>query len=210
MKKLFSICLNLIILSFLLFSCSSLDNRITGTAGIKVEDNGEITAVAGESNNSESNNQLSPSFAFTGSGQQFVFKKGQKVNISVDNVDFSKVTFVIATDESNNTVKMQTVNVSDAIVYFEKKCQVFTWHEPNYLPKIEVADSVENQQIVLTPMFNDDCEKIGYQIRYGSTERGCREEAKEVLRKFNKCVGGIKVKAKRTSLSEIFDITPKK
>jgi len=203
MKKIITICLNLIILSILLFSCSSLDNnRITGTAGITVDDNG---AVAGYS---DPENQSTTSFVFTGSGQQFVFKKGQKVNISVDNVDFSKVTFVIATDEENNTVKMQTVNVSDAIVYFEKKCQVFTWHEPNYLPKIEVADSVENQQIVLTPMFNDDCEKIGYQIRYGSTERGCREEAKEVLRKFNKCVGGIKVKAKRTSLNDIFDITP--
>jgi hypothetical protein len=34
------------------------------------------------------------------------------------------------------------------------------------------------------------CEQVGYEIRYGSAERGCWQQAKQVLEEFQRCTKG--------------------
>ena len=124
---------------------------------------------------------------FTNIGQTYTFKSGDLVEIISDGVDFSKTTFDIETNEETNDIKLRLVDKDYSKVYLDSKCQTIRRTGIDYIPKIEVAKELKPEQIVVTPIFDDDCNKIGYQIRYGSVERGCKKEAKDVLEKFNEC-----------------------
>ena len=63
-------------------------------------------------------------------------------------------------------------------------CIVFKQRE---IPQVRLPAGAAPEQVVVTPIVNERCEIYGYQIRYGSEERGCKSVAKEVLKRFGKC-----------------------
>jgi len=125
---------------------------------------------------------------FTNIGQTFTFKTGETIKIVSDGIDFSKATFDIETNLETNDIILKLVDKDFSKVYLTHKCQVVLRTGIDFVPKIELARGLEPEQIVITPVFDDKCNKIGFQIRYGSVERGCKKEAAEVIKRFNACV----------------------
>lgn len=128
---------------------------------------------------------------FTSIGQTYNFKSGESIEIVSDGVDFSKTTFDIETNDETKEIKLKLVDKDFSKVYLDSKCQTIVRTGIEFVPKIEVAKGLDPEQIVVTPIFDDDCNRIGFQIRYGSTERGCRKEAKEVLDHFKDCAKNV-------------------
>lgn len=124
---------------------------------------------------------------FTSIGQTYTFKSGETIEIVSDGVDFSKTTFDIETNDVTKEIKLKLVDKDFSKIYLESKCQTIVRTGIDYVPKIEVAKGLDPEQIVVTPIFDDDCNRTGFQVRYGSSERGCKKEAKEVLSRFNDC-----------------------
>lgn len=124
---------------------------------------------------------------FTSIGQTFNIKPGQSFEIVAENIDFSNTTFDIETNEATGEIKLKLVDKDFSKVKLEYKCQTILRTGIDFVPKIELADGLDPEQIVVTPVFDDNCKRIGFQIRYGSEERGCRKEAQEILDKFRNC-----------------------
>ncbi len=120
-------------------------------------------------------------------GQSCTFKPGETVEIISDGVDFSKYTFDIETNEQSEDVTLTLVDKDMTKVILTSKCQTIIRTGIEVVPKVEAAPGLKPEQIIVTPLFDDDCRKIGFEIRYGSEERGCRKEAKPNLVKFRDC-----------------------
>jgi len=127
---------------------------------------------------------------FSNVGESYKFKSGEAVEVIMDGIDMSVAGFDIVTDDNTGDITLKLIDKAFTKVKLESKCQTIVRTGIDYVPKIEVAQGLKPEQIVVTPMFDDDCNKIGYQIRYGSTEKGCRKEAREVLTKFKDCEDG--------------------
>lgn len=124
---------------------------------------------------------------FTKIGQSYNFKSGESIEIISDGVDFSNTTFDIETDENTKEIKLKLIDKDISKVYLDKKCQTIIRTGIDFVPKVEVAKGLDPEQIIITPIFDNACNKMGYEIRYGSSESGCRKEAKKVLDDFKRC-----------------------
>ncbi len=188
MKYVFSILAFYLLLS----SCTGTKQIIKIKAIESKNDTPEV--IAGETIQKQS---AKDTLRFSQAGQYRTFKQGEVVLVETEGIDFESNTFSYIYDQETNDVTMILVPREDCKIELNKKCQVMDWNDAVNIPTITVPDNLKPEQIIITPKFNDNCERVGYQIRYGSVERGCYKEAKEVLNKFNKCSGSIKVR-KRT------------
>lgn len=124
---------------------------------------------------------------FSSIGQSYTFQPGETIEVISQGTDFSNSTFDIETNEDTKDIKLTLVDKINSKVVLESKCQTVMRTGIDYVPKIEVSKGLSPEQIVVTPVFDNYCNPIGYQIRYGSTERGCRKEAKDILNRFQDC-----------------------
>lgn len=145
--------------------------------------NGTLTA----SNKGITGIKPSRQLIFTNIGQSYTIKNGEVIEIISKGINFAQATFDVETNEETNEIKIKLVDKELTKIYIQKKCQSIIRTGINVIPKIEVAKDLNPEQIVITPIFDDICNVIGYQIRYGSVERGCKSEAAEVLKRFNEC-----------------------
>jgi len=141
------------------------------------------------------------SFVLSSIGDLAAFKQGEQVEIITSNIDFSQNTIQTTTDKSSNEVIMKVVSLNDTRVYLSRKCDVVEIFNVSQLPQIEIASGLSAEQIVITPRFDNDCNQIGYQIRYGSEENGCGKQAEKVLQDFRKCTTSTTQVQKRRSTS---------
>lgn len=120
------------------------------------------------------------------------FFVGEPIRLHAESIDFGNYTFktsVVKSYAGRSKVVMSLERILQNTVRLEEKCQTIFWNNPYYTPIIEIGSSLQPEQIVLTPVFNERCRRIGYEIRYGSTERGCAKQAREKLERFKQCVG---------------------
>ncbi len=84
---------------------------------------------------------------------------------------------------------LKVVDKIESKVKLSKMCQTVERMNIDYIPEIEIAPELSPQQVVISPIVDNNCEVIGYQIRYGTIERGCRKNprAAEIFDKFNRC-----------------------
>lgn len=126
---------------------------------------------------------------FDNINQSYTFKPGEAVSLVFDNVDFSNKTFDIVTDEVTNEVTMKLVDLDFSKVLLSKKCQSII-RKGKIVPKIEVAEGLNPEQVVITPLFDDNCFQVGYEIRYGAIESGCKDiETLKAFRDYKCCKG---------------------
>lgn len=186
----------LISMLFILNSCKSVDmfvhpenyiSRDTPREKEYIYDTIRISNYSGEIREAITGAKPNKQLIFSNIGQTYTFKSGESIEIISDGVDFSNTTFDIETNEETKEVKMKLVDKDFSKVYLDSKCQTIIRTGIEYVPKIEVAKGLDPEQIVVTPIFDNDCNRIGFQIRYGSTDRGCRKEASEVLARFKDC-----------------------
>ncbi len=126
--------------------------------------------------------------------QEAKVKKGETVELFVDSWlledDDGEVNLRTKTNPNSDSVTIGIYN--DAFydyVKLNKKCDVVEVRGTEETPMIKINENLNPEQIVLTPLFDDSCIHYGFQIRYGSTGRGCYSAGKEVLQQFNRCVG---------------------
>lgn len=151
---------------------------IYDTITVTNKDGNVSTAVAGAA---------TKRVTFTRIGQSFSFKNGETVEIVFDGIDFAKATFDIETDLETQNVIMRLVDKDFSKVVLKSKCQIIKRMGNLLIPRIEVASGLKPEQVVITPLFDDNCIVSGYEIRYGSEERGCKVAAKQTLSDFYDC-----------------------
>ena len=125
---------------------------------------------------------------FSYPGQEVTFKVGEVIRIVLDGVDLAR-SRLEGDFTGSGYVKLRLVNQSDP-VKLKSKCQTIRVLQLS-IPTIEVSPEIQGrEQVIVTPVYNKQCEQVGYEIRYGSTERGCWQQAKQVLEEFQRCTKG--------------------
>lgn len=190
----------LLILALYLSGCTlfkpSISEVITDTVYVLINNDGEITYLKP----TPGFKTIKP-FILSNDYDFITINANEKIKLIVDNVDFCSSTLKVEKIDNESKIKISVVPITTDIV-LENKCQIQKWFDPYVLPTIMLKDKFVggkkevDQQIVATPIYNQKCERIGFQIRYGSIERGC-VEGKKVLDEFNKCNGFPRVKGKR-------------
>jgi hypothetical protein len=172
----------------LLAGCS-LFNKALGSGSNSIEPgivrvcntNGDFTTqevIAGESRVS--------SLRLGGVGDQIRILNNKSVNIDVTDFDSKHNVIVTEVSSSNDEIIMRVERKSTR-VKFTTKCQVYTIGNTDVLPPIEVEQGLDIQQIIITPLCDGVNSIIGYEIRYGSTEAGCRGQARQGQEKYRRC-----------------------
>ncbi len=122
-------------------------------------------------------------------GQSYTFVSGETIELITDGVDFGKSAFDVITNGNSNDITIKLIDIEMDKVKLTSKCETIERNGIDFIPKIEVAEGLDPEQIVITPLFDNNCVRTGYQVRYGSSERGCKKEAADVLDRFKKCAG---------------------
>jgi hypothetical protein len=138
---------------------------------------------------------------FTGPNQAVTFQQGDQLELISDGIDFGLYTFDIVTDDETDEVTIKVIDKEESKVVLTKMCQTIERMNIDNIPEVEISPDLSPQQIVITPIVNNtsDCSIVGYQVRYGTLERGCRknQKAKEIYDNFVKCYPIEKSKEKK-------------
>jgi hypothetical protein len=128
-----------------------------------------------------------PTMKLWSDGDEARIVNGSATNIDLSGFDADKEVIITEVDPGRNEVVMRVARKKTAEIRFTSKCQVFTIGNTDVLPPIEIADGLQPQQVVVTPLCDGVNSVIGYEIRYGSTEAGCRSAARNGMKKFKLC-----------------------
>ena len=122
-------------------------------------------------------------------GDEIVMKYGESIFIVLDSLNPAAVTIESRIDEATKTVTLRVVDKSKDVVLLTHKCQTVdrVGGGATSFPRIEVAEGLTPEQVVVTPMCDDKNRLAGYSIRYGSEERGCQIQAQAALKSFHRC-----------------------
>ncbi len=126
---------------------------------------------------------------FDNIGQSYTFASGETIELITDGVDFGKSAFDVITNSHSNDITIKLIDIEMDKVKLSSKCETIERNGIEFIPKIEVAEGLDPEQIIITPLFDNNCVRTGFQIRYGSVESGCKKEAAEILNLFRKCTG---------------------
>lgn len=125
-------------------------------------------------------------------------------NLTLRSVDLSVYTLFSKFNESEKVVEVGLVRTSNHKIELSNQCETIRWMDPYYVPKIEVSDQLKVHQIVITPIMDDNCEKKGYEIRYGSQERGgCSSQAADVYKRYARCTENPRKISKRVNILDV-------
>ncbi|MBI2794881.1 MAG: hypothetical protein HYX66_09570 [Ignavibacteria bacterium] len=190
-----------VIVLALITSCSSSPSKreqLPPQASNVIVKSDVVKPVTGEAVVIEDTIEIGP-----GSGPVMV-QEGKAVKIVFNNFDPTLHRLSTTSGDSPGMVKLEVVGIDDDMIKLDTKCQVVNVYGQGEVPRVRVPPGITPEQIVVTPIVNDNCEIYGYQVRYGSVDRGCKTEAKEVLLRFQKCFG--KPPSKRVRVSKTVDM----
>ncbi len=113
---------------------------------------------------------------FTGLDDRFFVPNGKDVNFVYDGIDPDEtyIMFESALDGYYLTLKNKYEGVD---VKFNKICQLFIVGNPS-LTRIQVPSTLKYEQIIWTPRKDGT-----WELRIGSTERGCKSKSLDELQK---------------------------
>lgn len=139
-----------------------------------------------------SSNVEEPNAVFSSEKDSIEFYVGDTVVLEVRNVDFSRYTFMTRLDAEENKkirVKLTLQPLLGSVLFLDSMCQTVYWNNPYYTPVVQVAGSLDYEQVVYTPIFNELCIMVGYEVRYGSVESSiCGADAKRTIDEFSDCM----------------------
>ncbi len=166
MKK-YKLLLTLYFLALFLFSCTTLrgpkfKDIQSDSVDIELSTNGEIIPVTGK--------KAKTGIEFSNLGQETYFKKNTPYRVTFQDLDFNRANLVTKIDDSDSV----KVSVQDTYTYevsIENVCDVYNM-SGTAVPIINVKDGIPSEKIIIVPLFNSqNCEQIGWQVRYGEIER---------------------------------------
>lgn len=135
-------------------------------------------------------------------GDEITLKMGEQVSTVIADIDPETEVVETVIDDDQGTICLRVASAKKNVVRLEKKCQTIERIGTGPLPSVELADGLHPEQIVITPLCDGAESVVGYSIRYGSEERGCRSEARAALRAFERCHGEKKQRSKSTKAEE--------
>jgi len=122
-------------------------------------------------------------------GEIFRISPNTPYHLILDGIDFSVYTLFSKYNEKENYVELGVIRPTSNAIKLENQCETIRWMDSYKVPNIEVGENLEVHQIIITPIMNLNCQKMGYEIRYGSQDLGgCRSKAKEVFDRYYQCV----------------------
>jgi hypothetical protein len=120
-------------------------------------------------------------------GDNVVLRMGSPVQSIILDIDPDIEAIESVIDDELGTIVLRVVSTRNNIVRLERKCQTIERVGAGPIPSIDLAPGLQPEQIVITPLCDKPSLIIGYSIRYGSVERGCKSEARAALRGFARC-----------------------
>lgn len=190
-----------IIILALITSCSSTPGKrepLPPKASNVIVKADVVKPVTGEAIVIEDTIEVGPGFG------PVMVQEGKAVRIVFNDFDPTQHRLSTTSGDEPGMVKLEVVGIDDDMIKLDTKCQVVNVYGQGEVPRVRVPPGITPEQIVVTPIVNDNCEIYGYQVRYGSVDRGCKSEAKEVLMRFQKCFG--KPPSKRVRVSRTVDM----
>lgn len=123
-------------------------------------------------------------------GDRIDFKKGVPFELEVNGFDPQYYKLEYTFDDAAQTGSIEVKAIQQAnIVELSSKCsrKIVTGRE---IPQvIYTGETDPKEQLIITPVYNKNCEFTGYEIRYGSVDRGCRGESSKILSQLKRCQG---------------------
>lgn len=114
-------------------------------------------------------------------------RNNSEANVDVSGFDPESEVIVTEVLDGGNELVLRVAKKSNVKVRLSTKCQVYTIGNTDVLPPIEIAKGLDPQQVIITPLCDGVDSVIGYEIRYGSAEAGCRNAAKKGLERYRLC-----------------------
>ncbi len=110
-------------------------------------------------------------------GQEFEVKNGQEVNfIYEDGIEPEETYFTYESTYDGYVLQLHE-RTEPVDVEFKRMCQIFIVANPN-LTAVKVPNTLRYEQIIWTPRTDGT-----WEVRIGTTERGCKSKALRELRK---------------------------
>lgn len=117
-----------------------------------------------------------PTITFTKYGEKKFVKTGQNVNFIYEGI--SPENSFLLFESTDDGYYLQLIrNDAPAEIHFDRLCQTFIVADPA-MTLITISDDIKYEQIVWTPRKEGN-----WEVRIGSTTRGCKSEALDRLNK---------------------------
>ncbi|MBU3679745.1 MAG: hypothetical protein FGM32_09095 [Candidatus Kapabacteria bacterium] len=114
-------------------------------------------------------------------------RNNTEANVDVSGFDPTSEVIVTEVVDGGNELVLRVAKKSNVKVRLSSKCQVYTIGNTDVLPPIEIAKGLDPQQVIITPLCDGVNSVIGYEIRYGAVDAGCRNAAKKGLERYRLC-----------------------
>ncbi len=114
--------------------------------------------------------------------------------IDLSGVDLNREKVVSTPAEDGYALSVEeNPNQEESVIFLTNKCQiVHVGMGP--IPSIITTGNAANEQVIVTPWIDEDCNQIGFEIRAGSVESGCKNGLGN-LRRLKSCNKHQKLKA---------------
>lgn len=128
-------------------------------------------------------------------GKTLEFGLGEDVEINLNMPDADKVNLTATVDYNTEKVSLKANAAgSHDTVELKHMCQSVIV-SGDVIPEVRLTGELASEQIVITPLMSDACQRVGYEIRAGTLERGCNKgESKRIFNRLMIC-RGVKPKA---------------
>jgi len=177
-----------VLVTLLLSSCDSLRHLVRPTKPAPVVDTVYMQVTTGGFEEVPRSTSARTA-KLRGPGSSTTFRLGDPVALVLEGVNQDSHAIETSLDDESGMVTMRVLSKRDGTVYVTKKCQTFVYSSLTDLPKITVASGLDPEQIIVTPLCDRYGDLYGYELRYGSVERGCNQNARRGLLQFSKCGG---------------------
>ncbi len=118
-------------------------------------------------------------------GQEEEFGTEEPVTIGMESLDPEKTNIIAKVDPDEDEVEMKVTKKDEKeTVVLDRKCQIVIVGLGK-LPEIIRGDAIKHEQIVITPILDDNCNIIGNEIRAGTIQSGCTAGRKNYYRLLN-------------------------
>jgi len=116
-----------------------------------------------------------PKQYLSGLNDEVSFEAGKPFELVISDFDpdFYDVRYTF--DDNSKTGSFKVVNKEENdVIILKNKCERINVG-PGKLPEIKIDQAAPKEQVIITPRYNKECEFLGYEIRFGSTTRGCKD-----------------------------------
>ena len=122
-------------------------------------------------------------------GDAYTVPSDIPIRLIFDQVDLRHAVLVVSENSQEGTYTFSLQRKDDLTITLSKKCQVTEVFNVTELPRIKVTPAMSREQVVITPILDvKTCSVKGFQIRLGTTQRGCRSGKTQIyLHRLQRC-----------------------